>query len=88
MAARVCTTACPRRTPAQPLITVWGENGTPNDRRRGRYEELARAIAEFFHTGRSPVDVAQTIEVFEFMTAAQLSKERNGAEVALTELRK
>ena len=31
---------------------------------------------------------AQTLEVFEFMTAAQLSKERGGAAVPLAELRK
>jgi hypothetical protein len=46
------------------------------------------AIAEFFQTGRPPFDPAQTLEVFEFMTAAQLSKERGGAEVPLAELRK
>jgi hypothetical protein len=46
-----------------------------------------RAVAEFFHTGRSPVDVAQTVEVFEFMTAAQQSKERGGAAVQLADLR-
>ena len=74
--------------PAQPLITVSGEKGTASTSGQAGSEELARTIAEFFHTGRSPVDVAQTIEVFEFMTAAQLSKERSGAEVALTELRK
>jgi hypothetical protein len=34
------------------------------------------------------VDPAETIELFEFMTAAQLSKERSGAEVPLAELRK
>jgi hypothetical protein len=47
-----------------------------------------RLIAEFFHTGRSPVDPAQTLEVLEFMTAADLSKQRNGAVVALGELRR
>jgi predicted dehydrogenase len=78
----------PKADPAQPLITVWGEKGTASTSGAAGPEELARAVAEFFHTGRSPVDVAQTVEVFEFMTAAQLSKERNGAEVALTELRK
>ena len=31
---------------------------------------------------------ANTLEIVEFMTAAQLSKERNGAEVRLDELRK
>jgi hypothetical protein len=47
-----------------------------------------KTIAEFFQTGRSPVDPAQTLEIFEFMTAAQVSKERGGASVPLTELRK
>ncbi|MPY86998.1 MAG: gfo/Idh/MocA family oxidoreductase [Luteitalea sp.] len=72
----------------QPLIRVWGENGTTDSSDSGGYDGLVQAIAEFFQTGRPPVDVAQTIEVFEFMTAAQLSKERNGAEVSLAELRK
>jgi hypothetical protein len=36
-------------------------------------------------TRKPPVDVAETLEIFEFMTAAQLS---HGAEVALEELRK
>jgi hypothetical protein len=34
------------------------------------------------------VDPQDTIEVFEFMTAAQLSAERGGAVVKLEELRK
>ena len=37
--------------------------------------------------GAAGVD-GQTIEMFEFMTAAQLSSERGGAEVQLKELRK
>ena len=72
----------------QPLITVWGQKGMATTSGPVNTEELVRRIAEFFHTGRSPVDVEQTIEIFEFMTAAQLSKERNGAEVALAEVRK
>ena len=46
------------------------------------------AIAEFFHTGRSPVRLAETLEVFEFMTAAQISKDKGGAEVKLADLRR
>ena len=45
-------------------------------------------MAEFFQTGRSPVPVEQTIEILEFMTAADLSRDRRGAEVPLAELRK
>jgi predicted dehydrogenase len=71
-----------------PLIQIWGEKGTSEAAGTGGYEGLLLAAAEFFHTGRPPFDVAETIEIFEFMTAAQLSKERNGAEVSLAELRK
>jgi predicted dehydrogenase len=71
-----------------PLIKIWGEKGTTEAAGASGYDGLLLAVAEFFHTRRPPVDVAQTLEIFEFMTAAQLSKERNGAEVTLAELRK
>ena len=72
-----------------PAVRVWGTEGTTDiTGSGGGYEGTVRAIAEFFHTGRPPVDPAETIELFEFMTAAQLSKERGGAEVKLEELRK
>lgn len=77
----------PKADRDQPLLTVSGDRGTASTSGAPANEEILRAIAEFFHTGRSPVDMAQTVEVFEFMTAAQVSKERNGAEVALEELR-
>jgi hypothetical protein len=78
----------PKADATQPVVRVTAENGTAETKGTSDDEAIARAIAEFFHTGRSPVDVNQTIEVFEFMTAAQLSKERGGAEVKLSELRK
>jgi predicted dehydrogenase len=71
-----------------PVIQVSGDKGTTESSGPEGYENLVVAIAEFFQTGRSPVDPAQTLEVFEFMDAAQLSKERGGAEVRLAELRK
>jgi hypothetical protein len=78
----------PKADATQPLIRMAGDKGSAETAGAADNEGIVRAIAEFFHTGRSPVDVAQTIEVFEFMTAAQLSKERGGAEVKLAELRK
>ena len=45
-------------------------------------------MAEFFQTGRPPVNPAETIEIFEFMTAAQQSKDRGGVQVLLEQLRK
>jgi predicted dehydrogenase len=71
-----------------PMLRVWGEKGTVESSPSQGYEALVLEIAEFFHTGRSPVPQAQTIEIFEFMTAAQLSKDRGGAQVTLAELRK
>jgi predicted dehydrogenase len=70
-----------------PMIKVWGTEGVTEPTGRGGYEGLVRAVAEFFHTGRPPVEPAVTIEMFEFMTAAQRSSERGGAEVRLDELR-
>jgi hypothetical protein len=71
-----------------PMIRIWGTEGTTESKASGGYEGLDEAIAEFFQTGRPPVDPAETIEIFEFMTAAQVSKERGGASVSLAELRK
>jgi predicted dehydrogenase len=72
----------------QPVIRIWGDKGTTESSGPEGYDGLVTAIAEFFHTGRTPVAPAQTLEIFEFMTAAQLSKERGGAEVAFAEVRK
>jgi hypothetical protein len=71
-----------------PMLRVWGSEGVTDSTGAGGYQGLVRAIAEFFHTRKPPVDPGETVELFEFMTAAQLSKERGGADVALEELRK
>ena len=79
---------CPGKAdPARPLLTVIGETGKASTTDAANYDGIVRVIAEFFQTGRPPVDPAETVEVFEFMTAADRSKERQGAEVALAELR-
>ena len=73
----------------QPMIRIWGAGGaTAESKGTAGYDGLVKAIAEFFHTGKPPVDPAETIEIFEFMSAAQASKDRGGAEVPLAELRK
>ena len=77
-----------RKGEEMPMIRIWGTEGTTDCVGPDEYDGLMLAIAEFFQTGRPPVDPAETIELFEFMTAAQLSQERSGAEVPLDELRK
>src|SRR4051812_32456206 len=71
-----------------PIVRVYTDGGTVDSAGGGGYEGLVREIAEFFHTGKPPVDPAETREVFEFMSAAQLSAEKGGAEVPLASLRK
>jgi len=71
----------------QPMVTVTGSTGTASTGASSNYDGLVAEIAQFFHTGRSPVDVADTIEIFEFMTAAQVSKDKGGVEVRLADLR-
>jgi hypothetical protein len=71
-----------------PMVRIWGTEGTTQSADKGNYDGLVVAIAEFFQTGRPPVDPAETLEIFEFMTAAQMSKDRGGASVPLAELRK
>jgi predicted dehydrogenase len=78
----------PAKGEKPPTIRVWGTEGSIEAAGDGGYGGLVRAIAEFFQTGRPPVNPAETIEIFEFMTAAQQSKDRGGVQVPLEQLRK
>jgi predicted dehydrogenase len=72
----------------RPVLELTGSSGTASTGTPANYDGLVAAIAEFFHTGRSPVPIAETLEVFEFMTAAQISKDKGGAPVRLADLRR
>ncbi len=50
------------------------------------YGALMTSIVKFFETGAPPVAPEETLEMMAFMEAADLSKSRNGAQVALKEL--
>jgi len=52
------------------------------------YAPLVAAIVKFLQTGVSPVPPEETVEIFEFMEAADESKRRGGGEVWLSEVRK
>ena len=47
------------------------------------YEGLVRQIVKFFETGKPPVENAKTLEIIEFMDAAQRSKEAGGKPMKL-----
>ena len=72
----------------KPLVKIWGTIGVHESVGGYNYTGLVETMAEFFQTGKAPIDPLETLEMVEFMTAAQLSKERGGAEVKLEELRK
>ena len=47
------------------------------------YEPLIVEIVKFFKTGKSPVDKAETLEIFAFMEAADESKRNGGCPVSI-----
>lgn len=66
--------------------TAYGEKGDLTLGPYNGYDTLLGKIIEFFDSGQSPVPADETLEVYRFMTAADLSKTRGGAKVALAEL--
>jgi hypothetical protein len=52
------------------------------------YVPLVEQIMVFFKTGVAPVTPAETIEIFAFMEAADLSKARGGTTVKIREVLK
>lgn len=66
--------------------TIFAEKGIFQAGPYAGYEPLVEQIAQFFVTGDVPVDADETIEMFAFMTAADLSKERGGNPVTIEEV--
>jgi len=50
------------------------------------YPPLLVEVARFFKTGKAPVSMDETLEMFAFMSAADLSKKQNGQPVRLAEI--
>ena len=50
------------------------------------YGPLVEEIVKFFKTGKPPVSPEETIEIYAFMTAADESKKRGGAQVSIREV--
>jgi predicted dehydrogenase len=62
---------------------AFGTKGVKDAGTSEGYGPLIDHIAEFFRTGISPVEDAETIEIYTFMEAADESKKQNGAWVEL-----
>lgn len=50
------------------------------------YNRLLHAIVEFFETGEPPVQMEETLEIFTFMQAAEVSKQKRGKKVYLHQI--
>ncbi|HCO94150.1 MAG TPA: dehydrogenase [Phycisphaerales bacterium] len=65
--------------------TVFGTKSIIQAGKYGGYEPLVDEIIKFFKTGKIPVPQEETIEIFAFMSAADESKAKGGAEVLIAE---
>jgi hypothetical protein len=63
-----------------------GEKGRAQAGNHERYQGLVEEIIKFFRSGKSPVPERETVELFAFMEASELSKARDGEWVELDEL--
>jgi predicted dehydrogenase len=61
--------------------TVFGEKGTLTLGPYTGYDPLLERILEFFKTGVEPVSREETLEIFAFMQAADISKKKGGMPV-------
>jgi len=67
-------------------VIVFGEKGVAEQEDSGDYANLVAEIVNFFRTGKAPVSARETIALFAFMEAADVSKTRNGAPVSIAEV--
>ena len=63
--------------------TAFGEKGAASVGDYAGYNPLLVQIIEFFRTGKVPVQAEETLEIYAFMEAAQVSRQNNGAPVQL-----
>lgn len=66
--------------------TVFGTEGIRTVGVGDEDEQFARALIQFFKTGKPPVSAEDTIEIFAFMDAAEESKRQGGRPVLLAEV--
>jgi len=63
--------------------TAFGERGIASAGKFEGYEPLLMEIAKFFKTGKVPITVDQTLEIYAFMEAADESLRHDGPPVSM-----
>ena len=77
------------RTGATPhKVIVFGSKGVAEQKGSGDYAPLVREIIECFKTGKSPVSLDETLELFAFMEAADESRRQGGKPVSIADILK
>jgi len=66
-------------------LTVFGADFIENEAKYEGYEPMVVRFAEFFAGGPVPVPNQESVEIMAFIEAAQLSSQRGGVPVSLTE---
>jgi len=66
-------------------VLIYGTNGMTKGKSTG-YKPLVDEIIKFFKTGKVPVSAEETIEIYAFMSAADISKAQDGAPISIKEL--
>jgi predicted dehydrogenase len=77
-----------RKGPHQYGVRVFSSEGVFNSSPVDNtlYQALLREIVKFFRTGVPPISAEETLEILEFMSAAQLSSDRGGQFVSRKEV--
>jgi hypothetical protein len=63
--------------------TVFGEQGISVLNEYAGYEPLLVKVCEFYESGKAPIPIDETLEIFAFMQAAEESKHQGGISVEL-----
>ena len=62
-------------------VTVFGEKGISLLNEYSGYEPLLVKVCEFYESGKAPIPIEETLEIFAFMQAAEESKHHGGISV-------
>jgi len=62
-------------------VTVFGEKGISVLNEYSGYEPLLVKVCEFYESGKPPIHIEETLEIFAFMQAAEVSKEKGGISI-------
>ncbi|MEK0450843.1 MAG: hypothetical protein RL088_3111 [Verrucomicrobiota bacterium] len=69
-------------------VTIFGSKGFAEQKSGDHdYAPLVAEIVKFIQTGKAPVEMEETLEMFAFMSAADESAKRGGAPVKLSEVK-